>query len=216
MAFPNVSHCFIALLSGLLLDGSYGQDAESLQKQFLALQERHLAQDEAVTKSMEQLYGARLRALKLKAARDGHYEAAQFYQTELENATSTPLTLTFYPEEAEPTGGLRARMRAGTRVLAGWTSQAKATWTRLTLPQGGYKVMVVYSGNGTNPISATVHETKYHVTASLPPTSDGRRIASLGNLRLAEDTNTLSLTLGDGVANSSISVHEIILISHAP
>ena len=75
---------------------------------------------------------------------------------------------------------------------------------------------IVYSGNGTSSVAATVHEAKYHVTASLPPAKVGLQTTSLGNLRLAEDTNTLSLTLGDGVATSSIRIHEVVLISHAP
>ncbi|MDF1788271.1 MAG: hypothetical protein P1U82_20575 [Verrucomicrobiales bacterium] len=216
MASTNVSYCLIVLLSSLLLNGSHGQDAKSLRKQFLALQERHLAQDEEVTRSMEKLYAARLRSLKLNAVRDRQYEAAQFYQTELKNTASAPLTLTFYAEEAETTGELRTSMRTGERVLDGWTSKAKATWNKLTLPRGGYEVKLVYSGNGTNAVSASMHEAKYHVTGALLPTNKERSTASLGNLRLAQDTNSLSLTLGNGVATSGIRIHQVILVSHAP
>ena len=165
---------------------------------------------------MEQLYAARLHSLKLKAIRDGHYEAAQFYQTELKNTANDPLTLIFYPEEAEPTGGLRSSMRTGERVLYGWTNKAKATWNKLTLPHGGYEVKLVYSGNGNSAVSASIHEAKYHVSGSLPPTTDQRSTASLGNLRLAEDTNTLSLTLGDDAVTTGIRIHQLILVSHAP
>ena len=216
MASPKVSHGLFALMGSLLLSGGHGQEDESLQKQFLALKERHSAQDAEVTRSMEQLYVARLHSLKLKAAHEGHYEAAQFYQTELKDTSTGPLTLTFYPEEAEATGGLRTKTRTGRRALNGWPSEAKATWNKLTLPQGGYEIKLVYSGNTTSAVSATVHGAKYHVTGELPPTVDGQHTQSLGNLRLANDTNTLSLTLGSSAVSSGIRIHQVMLISHAP
>ena len=65
-------------------------------------------------------------------------------------------------------------------------------------------------------VSATVHGAEYHVTGELPPAGDGHRTQSLGNLRLADDTNTLSLTLGISAISSGIRIHQVILISHAP
>ena len=210
------------LLGLLVLQGVMVCLSEAdMSMSFKSLQERLERRTEAIQQSMNRLYLERLKGLERQAAKNGDYEAAKVYHEEAAHCAQTlgdeawqPLTVTFYPEEADLSEGLRLEMK-DVPCLAGWTTESKASWKRLTLPQGGYAVTIVYSGN-QSPVMATLSEAHYHVSRELPLASSGLARASLGNLRLAEDTSTLTLSLTLSSPAPDLVIHDIILVSHAP
>lgn len=174
--------------------------------------------------SMQRLYWERLHELERKAAETGAYEAAEAYHQEaqriralLGKVANQPLTLPLFATEAqcEPPVTL---VGAPPPLLNGWNHPGNATWSLPNIPKGGYEVRVIHRSN-RHPVSVKLSGGHYYVTGTLSPVPEDTTkpmTSSLGNLRITEDTPTLTLSLQQGTDNQDLSIESVELISHGP
>ncbi len=221
--FHRAVFAFVMLVS-LGLTFARAQEASALANTLERTQKTFRRQTDLVSTSMRRLYLERLQGLELKAAKAGHYEAAQAYQeegdrirTQLGPKAKAPLRLILLPGEATLSRDLTLTNRL-TQTLSGWKPGSTAAWKLPAIPQGGYRVEIVHRKN-SRPVSFKLAASHYHVSGSLAEAAGENKDAqsSLGDLRIIRDSPTLTLTLEDDDLSSGLTeIKHIILISHAP
>lgn len=191
-----------------------------LDEAFEKLKACHVEDLAAIRIPLKKLFAHRLETLEKDYLAAGRYEdvlagraiVRAFRESVGEEVWEAPLTLSFFPEEAEL---VAVRLENG--FLSGWQAEgAAANWKMPGLPPGGYEVWLEHTPVKSG-VEMRLSEAHYFIQKGLTEGKgdDGYQRSLLGNLKVTQGSGRLTLSLGAG-APSALKVRALTLISHAP